>query len=117
MVPLVTRNDEVPVSRAYPVSDDDVKYDCALTKAVVAILVESSVDVAVVDEGLPVKVGDAKVAYCWVALLMRPNRPVVVVQMSPFTGLVGAVPCGIFNPAFDVVVAIVLTLPAASMNE
>jgi hypothetical protein len=35
---------------------------------------------------------DPSGANCWVPALMRANRPEVVVQMSPLTGVVGATP-------------------------
>ena len=43
-----------------------------------------------------------------VAPFTRIYAPDVVLQKSPSTGEVGAVPCGIFNPACDVVEAVVV---------
>jgi hypothetical protein len=58
-----------------------------------------------------------KSTYCWVEPFWRMNRPPVVVQMSPLTGVVGAVPWGTLKPALAVVEAMVPTLPEASMKE
>jgi hypothetical protein len=52
-----------------------------------------------------------RLMYCWVPALMRANRPEVVVQMSPLTGVVGAAPCGRLRPAPPAAEATVLTLP------
>ena len=43
--------------------------------------------------------------------LMRAKRPVVVVQTSPFVGVVGAAPCGRVRPAVVVLEANVFTFP------
>ncbi len=56
-----------------------------------------------------------KSMYCWVEPFWRMNRPPVVVQMSPLTGLVGAVPWAMLKPALAVVLAIVPTFPFWSM--
>jgi hypothetical protein len=53
----------------------------------------------------------AESTYCWVVPFWRMNRPEVVVQMSPLTGVVGATPCGRFRPAVVVVGATVVTKP------
>jgi hypothetical protein len=53
---------------------------------------------------------------CCVAPLIRAKKPVVVVQISPLTGVVGAVPCGTFKPALVVEVAITVTLLDAPVN-
>ena len=47
--------------------------------------------------------------------MMRARRPEVVVQMSPLTGLAGAVPCGTLKPAEAVTEGMVLILPFWSM--
>jgi hypothetical protein len=59
----------------------------------------------------------SKSTYCLVTPFWRMNRPEVVVQMSPLTGVVGAAPWAMLKPALAVVEAMVLTLPFASMKE
>jgi hypothetical protein len=48
--------------------------------------------------------------------LIRTYKPAVVVHTSPSTGDVGAVPCGTFSEARDVVLAGTLTGPPKTID-